>query len=636
MATKDGPGKIGRYEIRRELGRGVMGVVYQAWDTVLGRTIALKTIKPVTDSEEQREAWERRFLIEAQAAARLSHPAIVVVYDVGRDPETDTLFIALEYLEGQSLAQRAGHGRPLPWREALRLVGQVAEGLHHAHTQGVIHRDVKPANVMVLPSGDAKILDFGVARLDDGSLTNPGDLCGTPLYMSPEQASGHPLDARSDIFSLGAVAFTILTGQSPFDAPTVSAILMRVMHRMPPPPSEIVAGIPKEVDEIVARALAKMPEDRYPDAHQLAEDVDDALAGRVPRHRAEWDPIAAGERTRVALAGRDDDLPSLPLSDDAKAGKPEAKPGTRRRRLGLSLVLLLALAGAAFFHFRAHPEDARLWTDLAQKAAASPATRRVQDWLRRQTSAPPPAADVLASPAVPSAPTATPAAEATPAPSSPESAAGTAAGAPEGESPSAAASEEPKETGSGATGTGLPAAGSDAGVAPLAVGPTTIPTTLPPQPAPTTPTPVAAAAAGASAPPAPTATTPAAAPTKTAPATGPATTRPPAKKPSAYLSVGFQHRLKSGMLEVWLDGTRVASEKLDSKITKKVLLLELRKGSVEQTLPLEPGRHEVKVRVRANGETKNARTSALFKANATRRLEISLARLSGKIDLEWR
>ncbi len=571
MAKKTGePHQIGRYEIRRELGRGVMGVVYQAWDTILGRTIALKTIKPVADSAEQREAWERRFLIEAQAAARLSHPAIVVVYDVGRDPDTDILYIALEYLDGQSLAQRSGPGRPLPWRDTLRIVSQVAEGLHHAHTQGVIHRDIKPANVMVVPSGDAKILDFGVARLDEGSLTNPGDLCGTPLYMSPEQASGHALDARSDIFSLGAVAWTLLTGQSPFEAPTVSAILMRVMHKSPAAPSEIVPGIPRHVDEILARALAKMPEDRYPDARQLAEDVEDALADRVPRHRAEWNPTATGERTRVSLV-------------------PPPKAGRRSRRVWLSAALLLGLAVSARAHFAAHPEDQWFWLGMARRAAASAPADALRAWLHPTAAVTPPAA--AAATAWPDA-SAPPVLLATPA-TLPDSPTG---GAAEGETsapplaPEAAAAR-PDDT---ATATS-PAAGSGPLEPPVA------PPTAPPDLSATS------ASRGAEGGPSP-------------PVTSPVVPRARDQKAAAYLSIGFQHRLKGGTLEVWVDGARVASKRLD----------------MGETLRLEPGRREIKVRVRTNGKTRSARTTALFRVGTTRRLEISLSRVSGRIALVWR
>lgn len=607
VAKRDQPHQIGRYEIRRELGRGVMGVVYEAWDTILGRTIALKTIKPAADSTEQREAWERRFLIEARAAARLSHPAIVVVYDVGRDPDTDVLYIALEYLEGQSLAQKSVPGRPLPWRAALRIVGQVADGLHHAHTQGVIHRDVKPANVMILPSGDAKILDFGVARLDEGALTNPGDLCGTPLYMSPEQASGHTLDARSDIFSLGAVAWTLLTGQSPFDAPTVSAILLRVMHKAPPPPSEIVPGIPKDVDEILARALAKMPEDRYPDARQLAEDVEDALADRVPRHRAEWTPLAAGERTRVA-PGAGDAHPATLAGDRAST----AKAGRHHGRVWLGAALLLGLAVSAGVHFRAHAEDQRFWRELALRASVSEPAEVLRAWLRPSASVAPPTAGAATAWPAPAASAIDPAPDTI------------------GASPTTAPADAGLLAGSGTTIDPHP--GEPPAVPPDTLLPSDAASLAPDggaardpalaQPAPSPQPSAASATRGVASP--------------SSPVTSPKEPRSPPKKASAFLSVGFRHRLKSGTLEVWVDGARVAREKLDSRATRKVLMLEVRQGSVQQTLPLAPGRHEVRIRVRSNGRTKGASTTAVFGAGATRRLEISLARLSGKVALEWR
>src|SRR6185295_11629005 len=212
------PPRVGRYEPRKEVGRGTMGVVYEAWDPDLGRTIALKVVAPdFAATPAAREAYEKRFLSEARAAARLSHPAIVVVHDVGRDPATGHVFMALEYLPGATLQDRLAEG-PLPWREALRIVRRVAEGLHHAHVNGVVHRDVKPANIMILPSGEPKILDFGIARVDAGHMTLPGEMFGTPLYMAPEQALGGTVDARSDLFSLGAVTYTALCGRPAFEA----------------------------------------------------------------------------------------------------------------------------------------------------------------------------------------------------------------------------------------------------------------------------------------------------------------------------------------------------------------------------------------------------------------------------------
>ena len=308
------PATIGRYDIRREIGRGMMGVVYEALDTVLGRTIALKAIQlafPVAPHE--REEFERRFFAEAQIAARLSHPNIVVVHDVGRDPESGTLFIALEHLEGQPLSALVTPGSPLPWPEALRIVRRVAEALHHAHGQGVVHRDVKPANIVLLASGEPKILDFGIARLaqEQGHLTPGKHFFGTPLYMSPEQALGRPVDGRSDLFALGAVLYFLLLGRAAFAAENIPTILVRVVRQYPPLPSFLRPEIPAAVDDIVARATAKDPAHRYPDGKSMAEDIEDVLAGRAARHRAAWNAPVLPRTESATVADTEDPLAFL-------------------------------------------------------------------------------------------------------------------------------------------------------------------------------------------------------------------------------------------------------------------------------------------------------------------------------------
>jgi serine/threonine protein kinase len=284
------PANVGRYEIRREIGRGMMGVVYEAYDPALGRAIALKVIHlafPVT--AEESAAFEQRFLSEARIAGRLSHPGIVVVHDAGRDAETGTLFIAMEYLEGRTLSEPRPEP-PLDWREALRVGGRLAEALQHAHAAGVIHRDIKPANIMVLASGDPKIMDFGIAKVETArmKLTATGQSFGTPLYMSPEQALGHEVDPRTDLFSLGAILYWLLTGRLAFGADSMMAIIGKVLHQDPPPPSTVVPDVPAGVDYVIARSLAKAAADRYPGGGAMAEDIADVLAGRPPRHREGW------------------------------------------------------------------------------------------------------------------------------------------------------------------------------------------------------------------------------------------------------------------------------------------------------------------------------------------------------------
>jgi serine/threonine-protein kinase len=298
------PAKVGRYEVRRELGRGMMGVVYEAHDSLLDRVVALKTIHlSFQVSEAERRNFEERFLTEARSAARLSHPGIVVVHDVGRDPETGTLFMALEHLKGRPLSALYGEGSPMEWREGLRIVGRVAEALHHAHAAGVVHRDIKPANIMVLDSGDPKVMDFGLAKLQKSqlSLTSSGQFFGTPLYMSPEQALGKTLDGRSDLFSLGSVAYALVTGRAPFAGDNIPQIFLKVAQQNAALPSLLNPALPPGVDEIITRAMAKDPVDRYRDGRSMAEGVEDVLAGRLPQLGSRASGVASPEAIREPL-----------------------------------------------------------------------------------------------------------------------------------------------------------------------------------------------------------------------------------------------------------------------------------------------------------------------------------------------
>lgn len=299
------PSTLGRYRLEGELGRGMMGVVYRAHDPLLGRTVALKVVSlAFAAREEDALLFERRFLSEARAAASVSHPGIVTIHDAGTDPATGTLFIALEYLDGRTLSALAREGTRLPWREALRLTRQLARALHHAHTQGIVHRDVKPANIMIVGSGEPKIMDFGVAKVPTSQLTTAGELLGTPGYMSPEQVAAERVDGRSDLFSLGSVLYLLLTGRPAFEGASVPATLSQVCLAQPPPPSTRVPGLPHDVDRVVARALAKAAADRYPDGSSLAEDIEDVEAGRSPRHLRDGPGrTPAGPATRVPGGG---------------------------------------------------------------------------------------------------------------------------------------------------------------------------------------------------------------------------------------------------------------------------------------------------------------------------------------------
>ena len=277
------PKSIGRYEIVREIGRGAMGVVYEGRDLSLMRPVALKTLLLEPLAEELREPFEKRFYQEARAAAGLQHPSIVVVYEIGIDAAADAFFITLEYLRGRTLEDIIAEG-PLPWRDALKIAGRLADALAHAHENGIVHRDVKPGNVMILKKNEPKIMDFGVAKLDSSKLTSAGDVLGSPGYMAPEQALEARVDPRSDIFSLGTVLYEALTGKRAFGKGTFSEIMMRLAYEQPIGPSQINGDIPEAVDDIIAHAMAKNPDQRYANADQMVEDIEDALFDRPLRH----------------------------------------------------------------------------------------------------------------------------------------------------------------------------------------------------------------------------------------------------------------------------------------------------------------------------------------------------------------
>jgi serine/threonine-protein kinase len=420
--------------------------------------------------------------------------------------------------------------------------------------------------------------------------------------MSPEQALGQPVDARSDLFSLGTIAYAMLTGHSPFAGPSVPAILARVAHRDAPPPSERVPGLPRDVDDVLARALAKSREDRYPSGRMMAEDIEDVLGDRPPRHRAGWTPTPTGERTIASSGPAVDGAVALDLAEDARP----APPPRARWRSRLERVALVAVAATAAVHFSRHPEDATYWLGVGREAH-----RRLTVLTTPFRMEPRPA------PATPSpepAMTATPDVAALPSP-------GPGPDAPIEPSPEPSP-EPPVEPSAEPTPVATPPTpdvpGPSAPAAPV------------PEPAPTPPAqPAATEASARAATPSPS---PSPRPSKSKPV------RPPARKPSpaAWLSIGFEHHLASGTLEVWVDGKSMVKEALDSRVTRKLLMLELRKGSVQETLTLAPGRHEVRVRLRSGEDRRTARTTAIFKAEATRRLEVTASRLGGGLTLEWK
>ena len=261
---------VGRYEILSELGQGAMGVVYKANDPKINRLLAIKTIRFSDEFEEEKiKEIKERFLREAEIAGKLSHPTIVAIYDVGED--FDLTYMAMEFLEGENLQKFCRKGSLLPLRRALYVVSETALALDYAHRQGVIHRDVKPANIMLLQEGQVKVTDFGIAKAVSSSQTKSGVVLGTPNYMSPEQINGYEIDGRSDIFSLGVVFFELLTGQLPFHGKNLTNLFYQITQVKHPSPRSINPKIPKPCEQILYKSLAKNPEKRFESAAVLAK-----------------------------------------------------------------------------------------------------------------------------------------------------------------------------------------------------------------------------------------------------------------------------------------------------------------------------------------------------------------------------
>jgi serine/threonine protein kinase len=264
---------FGRYEVVAELGRGAMGVVYKARDPQIDRFVAVKTVSMWGQNPNEEKEFRQRFMNEAQAAGRLHHAGIVSIFDVGEDPDTLEPYIVLEYVAGEALNRILGREKKLPLLQALHLAEEIAEALDYAHAQGVIHRDIKPGNILVTEDGHPKIADFGIAKMNLAHFTLPGRVLGTPAYMAPEQLSGEGVDARSDLFSLGVILYATTTGSSPFHGNSATTVCFKVANREPVAASALDLTLPPELDQVIGRAMAKSPADRYQRGSEFAEDL---------------------------------------------------------------------------------------------------------------------------------------------------------------------------------------------------------------------------------------------------------------------------------------------------------------------------------------------------------------------------
>jgi serine/threonine protein kinase len=320
--------RFGRYEILAELGRGAMGVVYKARDPKINRVVAVKTISLAGQPPEEEQEYRERFYREAEAAGRLSHPGIVTIFDVAEEPETRAPYIVMEFVGGQSLDKLlTREDRKLPVETALQLTHELAEALDCAHGQGVVHRDLKPANILLTEEGHAKIADFGVAKLNLANHTLAGRSLGTPAYMSPEQLNGDSVDGRSDLFSLGVILYTILTGYRPFQGNSALTVSYKVVNRDPIPATVLETELPQGLDYIISRAMAKDPAQRYQRGMEMAMDIQDLLEGRELWSKAKQ-PGSVSSITTI-FAEKDKSSPTAQRASAAKSRFPKRVKSNR-------------------------------------------------------------------------------------------------------------------------------------------------------------------------------------------------------------------------------------------------------------------------------------------------------------------
>jgi len=348
--------QLGKYEIRRELAHGAMGVVYEAYDPLIRRRVALKTIRPDQLEGERTTDMIARFRREAQAAGRLSHPNVVPIYDF--DDDAGTWFIAMEFVDGRELKECFAADERFRMPDIERIMTQILDALDYSHRQGVVHRDIKPANIFLLADGTVKVADFGIAHIESSSLTQVGTVVGTPNYMSPEQIMGLPVDGRSDLFAAGVILYQFLTGERPF-AGSSTTTMQKVLKEEPLPPSTLNVQLPPAIDAVVRKALAKRADDRFQSAREFSAALRAAIhASGSTRSAATSSDADATMPNLAAMSGIGNAAPQPTVAAQPQPAASNARPtqaslpppgaqkaGARGQATAIAIVAAIALVG---------------------------------------------------------------------------------------------------------------------------------------------------------------------------------------------------------------------------------------------------------------------------------------------------